>query len=151
MFASPTILEPDSFKNVPVRQIHQGEEVTTNVLLRKVLAELVKANSLKENPLAAIHAERVIFNNAGHIYRYWTICLGSSGLCLSVQHADWFYFLVQGACYGGIAAIGQLQLLQPFFGLGLSVTLLHEAVSSLMVFITLGVLLCVMGSCKFSR
>lgn len=62
-----------------------------------------------------------------------------------------FIFWCKGLATGGIAAIGQLQLLQPFFGLGLSVTLLHEAVSSLMLFITLGVLLCVMGSCKFSR
>ncbi|WP_350317213.1 DMT family transporter [Pectobacterium aroidearum] len=62
-----------------------------------------------------------------------------------------FIFWYKGLATGGIAAVGQLQLLQPFFGLGLSATLLHEAVSPLMVFITLGVILCVMGSRKFSR
>ncbi|EMQ5757802.1 TPA: DMT family transporter [Proteus mirabilis] len=62
-----------------------------------------------------------------------------------------FIFWYKGLATGGIAAVGQLQLLQPFFGLGLSVILLHETISPLMVFITLGVVLCVMGSRKFSR
>ena len=62
-----------------------------------------------------------------------------------------FIFWYKGLAAGGIAAVGQLQLLQPFFGLGLSATLLHEAVSPLMGFITFGVILCVMGSRKFSR
>ncbi|WP_034936281.1 DMT family transporter [Erwinia mallotivora] len=62
-----------------------------------------------------------------------------------------FIFWYKGLATGGIAAVGQLQLLQPFFGLGLSATLLHEAVSPLMVFVTLGVILCVMGSRKFAR
>lgn len=62
-----------------------------------------------------------------------------------------FIFWYKGLATGGIAAVGQLQLLQPFFGLVLSATLLHEAISPLMVFITLGVILCVMGSRKFSR
>lgn len=62
-----------------------------------------------------------------------------------------FIFWYKGLAVGGIAAVGQLQLLQPFFGLGLSATLLHEAVSPLMVFITFGVILCVMGSRQFSR
>ena len=52
---------------------------------------------------------------------------------------------------GGIAAVGQLQLLQPFFGLGLSAALLHETVSPLMLAVTLGVVLCVVGSRKFAR
>ncbi len=51
----------------------------------------------------------------------------------------------------GIAAVGQLQLLQPFFGLGLSAALLHETVSPLMLAVTLGVVLCVVGSRKFGR
>ncbi|HCT3785169.1 DMT family transporter [Proteus mirabilis] len=62
-----------------------------------------------------------------------------------------FIFWYKGLATGGIAAVGQLQLLQPFFGLGLSAILLHESISPLMVFITLGVVLCVMGSRKFSR
>ncbi|WP_039028540.1 DMT family transporter [Leclercia adecarboxylata] len=62
-----------------------------------------------------------------------------------------FIFWYKGLARGGIAAVGQLQLLQPFLGLGLSATLLHERVSPVMLFITLGVILCVAGSRKFSR
>jgi len=62
-----------------------------------------------------------------------------------------FIFWYKGLARGGIAAVGQLQLLQPFLGLGLSATLLHETVSPVMLFITLGVILCVTGSRKFSR
>ncbi|MEL2243686.1 DMT family transporter [Leclercia adecarboxylata] len=62
-----------------------------------------------------------------------------------------FIFWYKGLARGGIAAVGQLQLLQPFLGLGLSATLLHERVSPVMLFITLGVILCVTGSRKFSR
>ncbi|MEG1213187.1 MAG: DMT family transporter [Leclercia sp.] len=62
-----------------------------------------------------------------------------------------FIFWYKGLAAGGIAAVAQLQLLQPFLGLGLSATLLHETVSPLMLVVTLGVILCVMGSRKFSR
>ncbi|MDA8518509.1 DMT family transporter [Citrobacter sp. Igbk 16] len=62
-----------------------------------------------------------------------------------------FIFWYKGLAIGGIAAVGQLQLLQPFFGLCLSATLLHETVSPLMVLITLGVILCVIGSRRFTR
>ncbi len=54
-----------------------------------------------------------------------------------------FIFWYKGLAAGGIAAVGQLQLLQPFFGLGLSAALLHETVSPLMLAVTLGVVLCV--------
>lgn len=62
-----------------------------------------------------------------------------------------FMFWYKGLATGGIASVGQLQLLQPLFGLALSAVLLHEPVSPWMVSITLGVLLCVVGSRKFSR
>lgn len=62
-----------------------------------------------------------------------------------------FIFWYKGLAIGGIAAVGQLQLLQPFFGLALSATLLHETVSPLMLAITLGVILCVIGSRNFAR
>ncbi|MFB9978220.1 DMT family transporter [Mesorhizobium kowhaii] len=62
-----------------------------------------------------------------------------------------FVFWYRGLAQGGIAAVGQLQLLQPFFGLTLAATLLHEQVSSLMVVVTLGVVLCVFGAKKFAR
>ena len=62
-----------------------------------------------------------------------------------------FIFWYKGLAQGGIAAVGQLQLLQPFLGLALSATLLHESVSPLMMLITLGVILCVVGSRKYGR
>ncbi|MDY0921642.1 MULTISPECIES: DMT family transporter [unclassified Leclercia] len=62
-----------------------------------------------------------------------------------------FIFWYKGLAQGGIAAVGQLQLLQPFLGLALSATLLHERVSPLMMFITLGVILCVIASRKYGR
>ncbi|MHA4807371.1 DMT family transporter [Flavitalea flava] len=60
-----------------------------------------------------------------------------------------FIFWYRGLAQGGIAAVGQLQLLQPFFGLTLAATILHEKVSMGMLSITVGVILCVAGSRKF--
>ncbi|MFW9080833.1 DMT family transporter [Pseudomonas sp. P2757] len=62
-----------------------------------------------------------------------------------------FVFWYRGLAQGGIAAVGQLQLLQPFFGLALAATLLHEQVSLGMLGVTLGVILCVAGAKKFAR
>ncbi|WP_434710359.1 DMT family transporter [Pseudomonas sp. R1-1] len=62
-----------------------------------------------------------------------------------------FVFWYRGLAQGGIAAVGQLQLLQPFFGLALAATLLHEQVSLGMLAVTLGVILCVAGAKKFAR
>lgn len=62
-----------------------------------------------------------------------------------------FVFWYRGLAQGGIAAVGQLQLLQPFFGLALAAGLLHEQVSIGMVGVTLAVILCVAGAKRFSR
>ncbi|MBW3518606.1 DMT family transporter [Flavobacterium sp. NKUCC04_CG] len=62
-----------------------------------------------------------------------------------------FIFWYKGLAQGGIAKVGQLQLLQPFFGLGLSATLLQEQVSMGMLLVTVGVILCVAGSKKFAK
>ncbi|MFW0975121.1 DMT family transporter [Leclercia pneumoniae] len=62
-----------------------------------------------------------------------------------------FIFWYRGLAAGGIAAVGQLQLLQPFFGLGLSATLLSETVSPHMLLVTLGVILCVIGSRRYAQ
>lgn len=60
-----------------------------------------------------------------------------------------FIFWYKGLAQGGTASVGQLQLLQPFFGLALAATLLNEHVSSNMILVTIGVILCVAGSKKF--
>ncbi|MFJ2426153.1 DMT family transporter [Pseudomonas sp. NPDC087804] len=62
-----------------------------------------------------------------------------------------FVFWYRGLAQGGIAAVGQLQLLQPFFGLALAARLLHEHVSVGMLAVTLGVILCVAGAKKFAK
>ncbi len=62
-----------------------------------------------------------------------------------------FVFWYRGLAVGGIAAVGQLQLLQPFFGLLLAAVLLHETISPLMMATTLAIVLCVAGARRFAR
>lgn len=62
-----------------------------------------------------------------------------------------FVFWYRGLAQGGIAAVGQLQLLQPFFGLALAAGLLHEQVSLGMVLVTVAVIGCVAGAKRFAR
>jgi drug/metabolite transporter (DMT)-like permease len=62
-----------------------------------------------------------------------------------------FIFWYRGLAQGGIAAVGQLQLLQTFFGLALAGTLLHEKVSPMMIVVTVAVVLCVAGARKFAK
>ncbi len=62
-----------------------------------------------------------------------------------------FVFWYRGLALGGIVGVGQLQLLQPFFGLTLSALLLHETVEWSMIAVTLGVILCVAGAKHFAK
>ncbi|XVJ50358.1 DMT family transporter (plasmid) [Pseudomonas sp. UBT] len=62
-----------------------------------------------------------------------------------------FVFWYRGLAQGGIVAVGQLQLLQPFFGLALAAGLLHEPVSLGMVLVTVAVIGCVAGAKRFAR
>jgi drug/metabolite transporter (DMT)-like permease len=62
-----------------------------------------------------------------------------------------FFFWYRGLALGGIASVGQLQLLQPFFGFGLAALLLGEQVSPLMLVATLGVVACVAGARHYAR
>lgn len=57
-----------------------------------------------------------------------------------------FVFWYRGLVQGGIAAVGQLQLFQPFMGLALAALLLHEAISWTMLVATLGAVICVAGA-----
>ena len=61
-----------------------------------------------------------------------------------------FVFWYRGLALGGIAAVGQLQLMQPFMGLTLAAILLHETVSIGMLISTLGAVACVVGAKKFA-
>ncbi|MDD3650827.1 DMT family transporter [Immundisolibacter sp.] len=61
-----------------------------------------------------------------------------------------FIFWYRGLALGGIASVGQLQLLQPFFGLMLAAALLHEAVAWTMIAASAIVVLCVGGARRFA-
>lgn len=61
-----------------------------------------------------------------------------------------FIFWYRGLVLGGIAAVGQLQLLQPFIALGLAALFLHETVSWAMLAAASGAVFCVAGAKKFS-
>ena len=61
-----------------------------------------------------------------------------------------FVFWYRGLALGGIAGVGQLQLLQPFFGLALAALVLGEPVAWPMIAAILAVVLCVMGARRFA-
>lgn len=61
-----------------------------------------------------------------------------------------FVFWYRGLALGGIAGVGQLQLLQPFFGLMLAAALLHETIQWTMLASTAVVVLCVAGARRFA-
>ncbi|MER1972780.1 MAG: DMT family transporter [Psychrobacter alimentarius] len=61
-----------------------------------------------------------------------------------------FVFWYRGLALGGIAAVGQLQLIQPFMALVLAALLLHEIVSTGMLISTLGAVACVVGAKKYA-
>jgi drug/metabolite transporter (DMT)-like permease len=61
-----------------------------------------------------------------------------------------FVFWYRGLAAGGVAAVGQLQLLQPLMGLGLAAALLGEPVGWPMAGVTAGVVLCVAGAKRFA-
>lgn len=62
-----------------------------------------------------------------------------------------FIFWYRGLAQGGIAAVGQLQLLQPFFGLVLAASILHEQISLWLIGTMLAVILCVVGSKRYAK
>ncbi|MBN8993383.1 MAG: EamA family transporter [Rhizobiales bacterium] len=61
-----------------------------------------------------------------------------------------FIFWYRGLALGGIAGVGQLQLLQPFFGLVLAAVFLHEPVAWPVIASTVIVVLCVAGARRFA-
>lgn len=61
-----------------------------------------------------------------------------------------FVFWYRGLAIGGIAGVGQLQLLQPFFGFILAGLLLGESVEPTMLFVTILVIGCVIGAKRYA-
>lgn len=91
------------------------------------------------------------------IYRPVSLAGISIGSWLSLAYVSLFsmfigfVFWYKGLAQGGTATVGQLQLLQPFFGLALAAWLLDEQVSAGMIAVTFGVILCVAATKKFAR
>ena len=61
-----------------------------------------------------------------------------------------FVFWYRGLALGGIAAVSQLQLLQPFLGLFLAALLLREQIGALALATAAGVVLCVAGARRYA-
>ena len=61
-----------------------------------------------------------------------------------------FVFWYRGLAQGGIAAVGQLQLIQPFMGLALAAFLLGETVNGMMLLVTLAAMFCVVGAKRYA-
>ena len=61
-----------------------------------------------------------------------------------------FVFWYRGLALGGIAGVGQLQLLQPLFGLFLAAALLGEQIGWASILVTVLVVVCVAGAKRFS-
>jgi drug/metabolite transporter (DMT)-like permease len=61
-----------------------------------------------------------------------------------------FIFWYRGLALGGIAGVGQLQLLQPFFGFVLAAIFLGEPIAWTMIASTVIVVLCVAGAKRFA-
>lgn len=61
-----------------------------------------------------------------------------------------FIFWYRGLARGGIAGVGQLQLLQPFFGLTLTAMLLHEPIAWPMIAAAGIVVLCVAAAKRYA-
>ncbi len=62
-----------------------------------------------------------------------------------------FVFWYRGLAQGGVATVGQLQLIQPFLGLALSALLLGEEITLVMSLVCLAVIFCVAGAKKFAK
>ncbi len=60
-----------------------------------------------------------------------------------------FFFWYHGLALGGAAGVGQLQLLQPFFGLALAAFVLGEPVSIAMMAVACVVVMCVAGAKRY--
>ncbi|MFC3208180.1 DMT family transporter, partial [Aquamicrobium soli] len=61
-----------------------------------------------------------------------------------------FIFWYRGLALGGIAGVGQLQLLQPFFGFLLAAVFLGEPIAWTMIMSTVIIVACVAGAKRFA-
>lgn len=109
--------------------------------------QVISWSLLLSLPLMAIIALAYLPSSWGNIHLSSWIGLGYVSVFSMLVG---FIFWYRGLALGGIAGVGQLQLLQPFFGLLLAALFLHEPVAWTMVASTLFVVLCVAGAKRFS-
>jgi len=62
-----------------------------------------------------------------------------------------FIFWYRGLAQGGIAAVGQIQYLQPFIGFAFAAMLLNEPVHLSMLLTALGAVVCVFFAKKYAK
>lgn len=109
--------------------------------------QVISWSLLLSLPLMAIIALAYLPTSWGNIHLSSWIGLGYVSVFSMLIG---FIFWYRGLALGGIAGVGQLQLLQPFFGLLLAALFLHEPITWTMVVSTLVVVLCVAGAKRFS-
>lgn len=109
--------------------------------------QVISWSLLVSLPLMALIALAYLPVSWGHIHLSAWIGLGYVSIFSMLIG---FIFWYRGLALGGIAGVGQLQLLQPFFGLVLAALFLHEPIAWTMVASTLIVVLCVAGAKRFS-
>ncbi|CDG39689.1 MULTISPECIES: DMT family transporter [Asaia] len=109
--------------------------------------QVISWSLLLSLPLMAIIALAYLPTSWGNIHLSSWIGLGYVSIFSMLIG---FIFWYRGLALGGIAGVGQLQLLQPFFGLLLAALFLHEPVAWTVVVSTLIVVLCVAGAKRFS-
>ncbi|OUJ12696.1 DMT family transporter [Acetobacter okinawensis] len=109
--------------------------------------QVISWSLLLSLPLMALIALAYLPASWGHIQLSSWIGLGYVSVFSMLVG---FIFWYQGLALGGIASVGQLQLLQPFFGLLLAALFLHEPIAWTMLASTLIVVLCVAGAKRFA-
>ena len=109
--------------------------------------QVISWSLLLSLPLMAIIALAYLPTSWGNIHLSSWIGLGYVSVFSMLIG---FIFWYRGLALGGIAGVGQLQLLQPFFGLLLAALFLHEPVAWTMIVSTFIVVLCVAGAKRFS-
>lgn len=83
-----------------------------------------------------------------HVTTRAVISLGYVSLCSMLLG---FVFWYRGLAQGGVAAVGQIQLLQPFIGLGLAALLLNETINWSMLIVTLIAAICVAAAKQYAN
>ena len=78
----------------------------------------------------------------------WQAVAGFLWVAIFSQYLG-FYFWYRGLALGGIASVGQVQLLQTFLTLGFSALLLGERLDPWMLLAAAGTLLCIVGARRF--